>query len=190
MIRNIFYDTEFLDGETTTELISIALRDLAGQEYYAIVADPELMDRAWHHQSHGEFWLRNNVMTYIPGMIDNDGVWVWDDDHPDFIHVKSREQIAAEVFSFIWAGGVHRPRLWAYFSAHDHICLSRLWGPMMNMPAGIPMRTNCLAQYAEMLGGVVKPPKPANAHDPRVDVLWDIDLFRLCFDAWAEMTGQ
>lgn len=192
MIRDIFYDTEFLDsehddGHVTTELISIALCDLDGREYYAIVADPELMDRAWNHETNGQFWLRYNVTSRLPGTMDDDNVWVWDDNHPDFVHVKDRATIAAEVFPFIWNGGVHRPRLWAYFSAHDHICLTQLWGPMIGIPAGIPWRTNCLEQYREMVGYPEKPPQPRDAHDARADARWNVDLFRICQDNWKAM---
>lgn len=185
-MRHVHHDWEFLENGRTVEPLSVAMLDDSGREYYAIFQEREdnwsgVICRAIEHQ-----FLREHVLPYLPIIINNswpEETWRWryDRQHPDFVHVKPRNQIRDEVLDFL-TGGQERPdlRLWAWFGAYDHLCLAQLFGSMMDMPGSIPFKTNELVQLWEDAGEPTKPPKPANAHDPRADVRWNDDVFTLC----------
>lgn len=128
------YDTEFHEDGKTIELISIGIvRIDAPGEYYAVNADVDY-PRAWLNP-----WLRQNVLAQLPfdaatGKINTA--------HRD---VKPKAQIAYEVYDFLTAGGPD-PDLWAWYGAYDHVALAQLWGPMINLPKGLPMFTMDLKQ--------------------------------------------
>jgi hypothetical protein len=70
--------------------------------------------------------------------------------------VKTRMEIAVEVHDFIVSA--HDPRLWAWYGAYDHVVMAQLYGPMTQLPKGIPMYTCDLKQECDRLGN---PPLPA-----------------------------
>ena len=156
----VYHDFEFLENGETIESISVGMMAEEGREYYAVFA--EIADPAtWHRIMRHEF-LREQVVPHLPlRPVDHDawrrrtGIAVLDGvseeldvDHPD---VKPRHRIRQEVEDFLL-----RPRdgdlsLWAWFGAYDHVALAQLWGPMMKLPHGVPMRTGDLAQEADRL---------------------------------------
>ncbi|MFC7869668.1 hypothetical protein ACFUS2_00710 [[Kitasatospora] papulosa] len=146
----IFYDTEFLDNGKTIDLISIGMVDEDGRELYAVSSE---FDQAAVRR-HG--WLMANVWPSLPiqrhegtrcASCRPSGPGHLDLDHPA---VHPRAQIARMVQQFIL--GVPDPQLWAFYSAYDHVALAQLWGPMSNLPAGIPMQTDDLVTEAKRLG--------------------------------------
>jgi hypothetical protein len=143
---DIAYDWEFLENGVTIRPISIGMVKEDGEEYYAVVNEGMTLVHAVQHP-----WLRANVIPYLPVEIDDDtGMPSWDSGHPDYKFVKAKEVIAWEVKNFILS--VPNPSLWAYFASYDHVCLAQLWGVMINMPKGVPQRTNDIAQDMERLG--------------------------------------
>jgi len=148
----IYYDTEFLDTGSSVFLLSIGMVAQDDRTYYAIVNDMYLIKRAAMVP-----WLRENVLAHFPlaQPIDPKSPW-WDESHPDFFNVKSRVTIAREVQQFVY--DTANPSLWAWFAAYDHLMLSQLYGKMIDMPPGIPQRTNDIAQEAERLGSNVRVP--------------------------------
>jgi hypothetical protein len=176
----IFYDTEFIDTGTTIDLISIGMVTENGDEYYAIIDDHEVITRAMRHD-----WLRKNVVPSLPitdAHQDTEttvwfacptpeaapaNCWFWNEDHPDYRHVKPREQIAKEVRQFIAAAP--DPHLWAWYAAYDHVALAQLFGTMMQLPVGIPMWTADLRQEVERLGNPQLPEQPAGEHNALED---------------------
>lgn len=176
----LFYDCEFLENGNTIDLISIGIVAENGQEYYAIADNPPLITRTLGHD-----WLRKHVTPSLP-IIDageeQPGVvkfacpepanspancWYWDEGHPDFQHVKTREQIAADVRQFI--GRFPNPQLWAWYGAYDHVALAQLFGRMIDLPVGIPMFTNDLKQECERLGNPRMPEQAAGQHNALED---------------------
>lgn len=91
---------------------------------------------------------------------------------------KPKQQIADEVGEFL-TSGKEVPELWAYFSAYDHVALAQLWGRMVNLPSGIPMRTNDVRQEMERLG-VVKEEvtQEGYLHNALDDAQWNWEMLR------------
>lgn len=144
----IWYDTEFLDNGRTIDLISIGMVAEDGRELYAVSSQ---FDQAAVRQ-HG--WLMANVWPSLPTLKNphgERGLDRLDTTHPD---VRPRTQIARLVAEFILAAP--NPELWAYYAAYDHVALAQLFGPMCDLPAGIPMQTDDLVTEAKRLGLTAK----------------------------------
>ena len=144
----IFYDTEFLEDGQTIELISIGMIDQDGRQYYAVNRDMPVKRIARHD------WLRKNVVPGLP-RLHGDARMHAGRRNPlalDWTHpaMKPRRQIAREVRDFIQA--TPEPELWASYGAYDHVVLAQLFGPMVDLPDGIPMYTNDVQQEIERLG--------------------------------------
>jgi hypothetical protein len=164
-VTDIYYDTEFIEAGPHEPLrfLSIGLVADDGREYYAVTADPDVITAAVAHD-----WLRVNVVPSLPVTVEqvpwgkahgwSRWQWEWDRAHPDYRHVKDREQIAVEVRDFILAEP--DPRLWAWYAAYDHVVLCQLYGPMISLPAGMPMWTNDLKQEAVRRGDPHLPAMP------------------------------
>lgn len=113
-------------------------------------------------------WLREHVVPSLP-IIRHDGIRPFrrpflDCGHPD---VKPISQIAAEIRRFI----VDTPdvELWGWYCAYDHVCLAQLFGPMSDLPAGIPMWTNDLKQEHLRLGEPPLPEQESGVHNALAD---------------------
>ncbi|MCD7440277.1 3'-5' exoribonuclease [Streptomyces lincolnensis] len=140
----IFYDTEFIDDGKTIDLISIGMVREDGRELYAVSS--EFNQTAVRQNP----WLMENVWSSLPIRKNQPGyrgIDRLDLDHPD---VRPRAQIANLVEDFILT--TPDPQLWAYYSAYDHVALAQLWGPMINLPRGIPMQSDDLVTEAKRLG--------------------------------------
>lgn len=158
----IVYDTEFLEDGNTIELISIGLVAEDGREMYRINSEAP-----WKRIRHSS-WLMDNVVCHLPQLkietSSNESFQIWMLDMLEE-SVRPKAEIAADVEQFILGGWTYplpdlpmdpmtvgNPQLWADYSAYDHVALCQLWGPMMDLPTGIPKRTNDIVQYAESLG--------------------------------------
>jgi hypothetical protein len=180
---DIYYDTEFVDDGSTIELVSIGMLSLSPHtgELYYIVADDKVIDRVAAHP-----WLSQNVLPHLPVKVAYDHTrqtmtkagrthtpikyWEWDLHHPDFTFVVPRSVIRDEVRRFILAR--QDPQLWAYFGAYDHVALAQLFGPMVDLPFGVPMYTNEFMQEWRRAGKPALPDKPKNAHNALADATW------------------
>ncbi|MEU3162218.1 3'-5' exoribonuclease domain-containing protein [Streptomyces griseoincarnatus] len=167
----IFYDTEFIDDGTTIDLVSIGMVREDGAELYAVSSEFNVA------KLKANPWLVDNVWPSLPtrrhegtrcAACRPSGPGHLDLNHPD---VRSRAQIARLVEDFI-LGPDHRTtgelpdvELWAYYSAYDHVALAQLWGPMINLPQGIPMQTDDIVTLAKLAGLTPKDlPKQADGH--------------------------
>ena len=180
----IAYDTEFLEGNRTIDLISIGLVRDDGTEYYAVNSAANWAEIGKHR------WLCENVVPHLPlagkgiSEVQENGrgtakTWKFAVDTTD-THVKPHWVIANEVREFILA--VDDPALWADWGAYDHVVLCWLWGTMMQLPAGIPMWTHDLRQEIERAGNPVIPPLGGlAAHHALGDareVMWRLNWLR------------
>jgi hypothetical protein len=150
----------------TIDLLSIGLAADSGDEYYAVVDDLLLIQRAADQNP----WLRDNVISALPVVAAAKAdatVWWWNLDHPDSEHVKPRAQIVDEVRQFILS--YPDPSLWASFGAYDHVVTCWLWGSMADLPAGIPMRTNDVEQEWERQGRPILPEQRFGQHHALAD---------------------
>jgi hypothetical protein len=148
MATEVVYDTEFIDNGVTIEPISIAMVE-GDRELYAISDSLATMSRAAENH-----WLRENVLPWLPLAVE----WLsdskihvrWDTQHPDYDKVKPLNEIAEMVEDFITFRS--DTQLWAYYGAYDHVLLAQLYGPMVELPTGVPMLTNDIKQEAIRLG--------------------------------------
>lgn len=156
----IFYDTEFIDDGKTIDLVSIGMVREDGTELYAVSSEFDVF------KLQANPWLVDNVWSSLPTY-----------KHPGTLRchcgpghldlgdpaVRPREQIARMVAKFIL--DTPDPQLWAYYSAYDHVALAQLWGPMINLPDGIPMQSDDLVTAAKLAGlSVDSLPKQADGH--------------------------
>lgn len=160
----IDFDCEFLEDGRTIDLISIGMVRDDGTWYYAVVQDEQLISRAFRHP-----WLREHVIPVLPVKVVGDGsMWVGDPEHRDYVDIKPRDQIAAEVAEFITSTpGVE---LWADYGAYDHVVLCQLFGRMIDLPAGVPMWTSDLRAEWARLG---RPELPSRPHGTEHNALDD-----------------
>lgn len=164
-----FYDWEFLDDGKTIDPISLGMVCEDGRELYLINGEFDL-DR--YQESP---WLRQNVVPYLP--ITHD--WRWDKGTPLYRdRVRTKEQMAAKVIEFIKDDPA--VELWGYYAAYDHVCLAQLFGPMMKLPAGIPMYTNDIMQLKDIVG-VSRPchdlvPANPSVHHALADARWTMQV--------------
>lgn len=159
----IFYDCEFIEDGRTIDLISIGMVREDGLEYYAVNRQMPVR-RIRKHE-----WLMANVVPSLPraaGDFRNHMPrrWLFNYHHP---HVKQHATIAHQVKTFIQ--NTPDPELWAWYGAYDHVALAQLWGPMINLPEGVPMYTNDLKQEVMRLGNPRLPEQSAGHHNALED---------------------
>lgn len=141
-------DTEFLEDGRTIDLISIGIVAEDGREYYAVNSDAP-WDRIKKRT-----WLMDNVVPSLPVQMGRETVRRngYSVESPSFqldltdTRVKPKWVIANEVREFLLAVGA--PELWADYAAYDHVVLCQLWGPMVDLPEGLPMFTRDLQHEA------------------------------------------
>jgi hypothetical protein len=162
-----FYDTEFIEDGRTIDLISIGIVAEDGREYYAV--SQELTRRRVERKLRSHGWLMANVVPSLPkpsGDWNNHMPKSWLFDYHSVL-VKPRTTIASEVAAFLLAADP--PELWADYGAYDHVALCQLWGTMMDLPAGIPMYTNDIQQYAADCWQLVLPEQTGVQHNALED---------------------
>lgn len=142
----IDYDLEFLEDGRTIELISIGMVADDGRELYLVNRDMPVRKIRKHQ------WLMDNVVPNLPKPhgdwnLHMPARWLYNYRDPA---VKSHGRIAAEVAAFIQAAP--DVELWANYGAYDHVALCQLWGPMIALPAGVPMFTHDIQQERDRLG--------------------------------------
>lgn len=177
MSNRVWYDTEFLENGRTIELISFgATRENDGAELYLINRDAP-WSRIKNHP-----WLCENVVPHLPLV---DGIhragrgryeFTVDETHE---RVVPRRDLAGRVLAFIRGAG-EQVRLRAWFGAYDHVALAWLYGPMAQMPDGIPYWTGDVKQDHVRLGEPNLPPQKGGEHDALADArqvrTWDLLL--------------
>lgn len=158
------YDCEFLEDGRTIDLISIGIVCLDdGRELYAINAEAD-----WHRILEHE-WLPTNVVPHLP--MNESGRWI-DLNHPN---VMPYEIIARNVLEFFYDDGrgydEKDRELWAYYAAYDHVALCQLYGPMSQLPGGVPRFTRDIKDWAIRLGSP-KLPEQVNTEHSAIDDAW------------------
>jgi hypothetical protein len=165
MVTRIVYDTEFIDDGLSITPLSIAMVRDDGAELYAVTDDITAMARAADSA-----WLRDNVLRWLPVTVDLradlghgqiSAHVSWDDEHPDYEKLRSLDEIADMVEDFVLERP--NPQLWAYYGSYDHVLYAQLFGPMSELPNGMPMYTLDIKQRAVELGDPVLPSLPLNA---------------------------
>ena len=172
-----FYDCEFIEDGRTIELVSIGIVAEDGREYYAVNGNVQ-----WERIARSEnTWVRENVWKHLPtsgpGQLSLNRYAQ---------SVKEKWKIAEEVRRFLLGdtrdGQVPLIELWGDYPAYDHVCLAQLWGRMTDLPAGLPIRTNCLIQLADSLG-ISEKNFPKQDPDTQHHALYDAKHNQAVFNA-------
>ena len=183
----VFYDTEFLEDGNSISLISIGMilvpdsRDQNGnvrqaQQYYAVNSEAP-----WEQIEKHE-WLCANVVPSLPLA------------HPyekgnykisiDYLNrcVKPKWVIANEVRDLILDSASslgEEVELWAWYGAYDHVVLCWLWGPMSELPRGIPMYTHDFKQHVDYTNYQPDISHAEDKHNALSDAKWLMSAFRI-----------
>ena len=182
-----YYDTEFIEDGRTIDLISIGIIAGDGREYYAI--NREAADGSLARRIRGHDWLMANV---IPALPQPHGDWKthmpqrWLFNRLDEA-VQPLDTIAEQVRDFLLSDG--EPELWAWYAAYDHVALAQLWGPMCDMPEGLPYWTNDLKQEHSRLGEPELPAQTGTAHNALDDARWSKEAAAVLRHEAAKMTS-
>ncbi|QSB06332.1 polyadenylate-specific 3'-exoribonuclease AS [Natronoglycomyces albus] len=149
-----FYDTEFIEDGHTIDLVSIAVVDENGREFYAVSTefDPnKAID-----------WVRQNVLDKLPPP--SSSLWM------------DRRTIRDRLYEFLVEpirngspNAGDKIELWAWFGAYDHVVFAQLWGAMPDLPRVLPRMTKDLRQRWDDLGCPPLPTAEANQHDALAD---------------------
>lgn len=168
------YDWEFKEDGKTIEPISLGMVDDNDRELY-IIYQPAVVafrEREYFNRlDQTDLWLRDNVFNHISEY--------------DSMQLLSytKEDMAQKVYNFICDGLSYgdQAELWGYFAAYDHVCLSQLFGRMIDLPGPMPMYTN---ELMTIRNGRNKPARPSSL--PEHHALMDAKYQKLVFDAWSK----
>jgi hypothetical protein len=183
-MNRFHYDWEFKENGETIEPISLGMVDDNGRELYLINihAVRSFQQRSYFNKlDQTDVWLRDNVFNYISESdLKEYGYGL---DSTDMFRVHA----AQKVYDFICDGLSYgeQAELWGYFAAYDHVCLSQLFGRMIDLPAPMPMYTNDLMTIRN---GRSKPERPINL--PEHHSLMDAKYQKLVFDEWSKDVPQ
>lgn len=164
----IFHDWEFLEDGSTIDWISVGMRAEDGRELYLVNRDMPAYRIADHP------WLMANVVPHLPLRHHGPGQFSLDDRAPG---VVDRRLAARRIADFILDPGSRHaeddePELWAWFGAYDHVRLAQMWGPMIDLPEGVPMVTHDIATLALLAGRGARacaPKQGGDAHHALAD---------------------
>ena len=156
--RRFFYDAEFIEYPSTIDLVSIAIVNEQGMSLYCVSSEFDALK--------ADPWVAENVLAKLPPESER----------------MTRGQIRSAVLDFLSPSKANKVELWGYYSAYDHVAFCWLFGPMVELPRGMPMYTRDLKQWCDRLGNPKLPPKPANEHDALADARWNLDAWRFLED--------
>jgi hypothetical protein len=143
-----FIDAEFIEDGVTIDLISIGIVSEDDREYYALNFNCD-------HDKASQ-WVKDNVLNCIPpkptiitmlttfppksimDVYGQDGY-------------KSKKLIGKEIIKFCNLE-IEKPLFWGEWPSYDWVAFCQLFGTMMDLPKGFPMRCNDIIQLAEHLG--------------------------------------
>jgi hypothetical protein len=169
-VRNVYLDCEFLTADPSLDgLVSIALTDDQGVEYYAVNRACDWQALVWHD------WMRANVVPSLPirfplGREESPGVWTWDDEHPDRQALKRPQIIRDDIAAYFADTDAETTHLYAYYGGQDICRLHSLWGNDWSaMPKAVPCWFFDLKALAVQAGSPVLPEQAHGAHNALED---------------------
>ena len=180
-----FLDTEFIEGNKSLDLISLALVSQDGREYYAINKDCCF--------SNASDWVRENVLSPMEIQIVGNVCL----SAPLDQNWKSPNEIALDLLQFIKtpttieAGSLDpmtayaleldpKPEFWGYYADYDWVLFCWLFGKMINLPVGFPkycrdLKQECAPRSGSLrdrLGNPQLPPQDSVEHNALNDARW------------------
>jgi hypothetical protein len=163
-----FFDTEFIEGGKTIDLISIGIVCEDGRELYLLNFDC--------NYSKASKWVKLNVLNLIPEP-SAPRLYVTVNDFRNSQEWKAgwrnKSQIAKEVIHFCDPEIYGEPEFWAYYADYDWVAFCQLFGTMMDLPKGFPMYCNDIKQECVRLGNPELPKQEKGNHDALQDARWN-----------------
>lgn len=159
MVYRYFYDCEFIEDGRIIDLVSIAVVDEQGREFYAISTEFDSRKAVP--------WVKRNVLDQLPSP-----------SHPAW---RSRRRIRDDLYQFLvqpLRDSSDEMELWAWYAAYDHVALAQLWGPMTALPPEIPRFTKDLRQLWDDLNRPPLPEPESRRHDALVDARHNLARWR------------
>lgn len=150
-----FLDTEFIEDGHTIDLISIGLVAEDGRKYYALNYSCDY--------SRASDWVKRNVLNSLPSqplpqLYASDRQFRESDAYKQ--GWRTKDLIADEILRFIGDGP--SPEFWTEWGSYDWIALCQLYGTMMDLPKGWPMRCRDVVQLLEDELGLSQDDWPAS----------------------------
>ncbi len=192
----VTYDLEFIDDGETIDLVSAGFKSGDGRRLYVInremdqrklLAHDWMRKNVWPHLplkdlperqgELGQYLKKTCRCTPVPGTKHeytcHEMNGRLDMDHPD---VRPMGQIRRMVSDFLLEShpegpDLHRDniKMWAWYGAYDHVRLAQCWGPMIQLPAHVPMLTHDLKSEAMRLGNPTMPEQKGKEHNALAD---------------------
>lgn len=172
-----FYDFEFYEDGRVIDPLSVGVVCEDGREFYAVNRSADWA-RAFRHS-----WLRENVLPYMPLVNQTDFTQFLTGSPLDVSDpaVRYKSVLADDLHAFFLADGRGSSRdvraLYAWYASYDHVALAQLWGPMIELPDGVPMYTNDIKSYAARLGNPALPTQEVKEHHALEDARWNRAVF-------------
>jgi hypothetical protein len=163
-MRKFFYDTEFIEYPSTIDLISIGIVNGNGEALYRINKECDF--------EKANPWVKDNVISKLPPK--SDPAWV------------TRDIIRDDIIRFLNPSKEDPIQLYGYYSAYDHVALCWLFGPMIELPEGMPMYTTDIKQLAMHFGNPKLPEQEEGEHDALADARWNRQAYRFLVECAKE----
>jgi 3'-5' exoribonuclease-like protein len=179
MTMRYHHDFEFEENGETIIPISLGMVSDDNRELYMI--NKEYMQS--YIDLEGYYWkgkypseLTNWLCVNVCDKISQDDIDAYGVDYDAW---------GVRIIDFISDGGKYKSwrevELWGYYAAYDHVALAQVFGPMINLPAPIPMFTNELMTIQH---GQDLPTRPEDL--PEHHALNDAKYQRLVFETWSK----
>ncbi len=175
-----FLDTEFIEDESTIDLISIGIVCEDGREYYAINYDCD--------RTKANDWVKKNVLAFLPPEPLPQLYRTTEEYHASEGYKQGWRNslgIADEILDFVgwrkefphFLRDEDRPEFWGYYSSYDWVVFCQLWGRMIDLPNGFPMYINDIKQWCKQLGNPRLPKQGEGEHHALNDARWNKNIW-------------
>lgn len=167
-----FFDFEFeeksYNNGVAIEIISLGITDLNGNNLYLVNNDYD-----WSKCQNQ--WLVDNVKPFIK--IKENNLFIKN----YFVSFVNFKDILIDYFNQTSSQN-EEIELYGYYADYDHVCLSSIFGRMIDLPVNIPMYTKDLKQYCDDLfltEEIIKDecPLDGNEHCSLDDAKWNKSLY-------------
>jgi 3' exoribonuclease, RNase T-like len=140
-MTRFYLDCEFIEDGVTIDLISIGLVCEDGREYYAENSEARL--------ELASDWVKKNVISCLYSQQSDKSIYnAWSRDGGSG-GLLSRQEIARSVLEFCDIDRHGIPEFWGEWCAYDWVAFCQLFGKMIDLPKGYPMRCRDIIQMCK-----------------------------------------
>lgn len=141
-----FLDTEFIDRGHSIDLISIGIVREDGKEFYRVNRDCDFPKAS--------SWVRENVLKPMGIRIHADFQTIYSENYNN-LEEWVKHYIAEHLEDFFSSDD--DIEIWGWYCSYDWVVFCQLFGPMVNLPKGFPMRIRDLKQEMDKLPKDLRP---------------------------------